>query len=509
MTHDLGQPGQILDGKYRIIRLLGSGGMGAVFEGENLRIRRRVAIKMLHKSASSLAEAVMRFEREAQAAALVGSDHICDVLDLGELPDRTRYMVMEYLEGETLSRLIERSGRLLPLTSTPIMLQVLEALSAAHAVGIVHRDLKPDNIFILPTKNGIKNFAKILDFGVSKFSQIGGAMNVTRDGAVVGTPYYMSPEQARGTSAVDQRTDVYALGVVLFQATTGQVPYQAETFNELLFKIVLEVAPPPQTYVPDLDPEFAAIIQQAMSRDPAHRYQTCAQFRDALLAYQAARQPQVFPGLPPGIPCIPLINATQVLDRDAAASSRGAVRMPDSRVTAGRTVLTGGASDASWAGSGPVTGGAPLATSNAWGDASSPHGVPQARPRGTGTLVVASAMAIGLAVGAGAFILISGHRSRSKMTVAATEAVAAPSAPSAPSVTPPSIESASAGLVSPTPSQPVEAQAASARVAVTAAPASPSSVVRGRPGSRLIGGALPKTGDKPAPTKPAGNDLGY
>src|SRR5580704_4987649 len=133
MTAELGQPGQIIDGKYRIVRVLGSGGMGAVFEGENIRIRRKVAIKVLHGSVSDQPEVIARFEREAQAAALVGSDHICEVLDLGVLPDQTRYMVMEYLEGDTLSGLITKAGRLLPSQSIPLLVQILEALGAAHA----------------------------------------------------------------------------------------------------------------------------------------------------------------------------------------------------------------------------------------------------------------------------------------------------------------------------------------------------------------------------------------
>src|SRR5262245_58472130 len=197
MTAEMGQmtAGQVIDGKYRITRLLGTGGMGAVYEGENVRIRRKVAIKMLHSSVSTQREVVIRFEKEAQAAALVGSEHICEVLDLGTLVDGTRYMVMEYLEGETLSTRIKRDGRLTPAMSIPVLAQVLEALGAAHAAGIIHRDLKPDNIFILPQRGGIRDFVKILDFGVSKFSQLSGEeMNVTRAGAVVGTPYYMSPE---------------------------------------------------------------------------------------------------------------------------------------------------------------------------------------------------------------------------------------------------------------------------------------------------------------------------
>lgn len=296
-------PGQVLDDKYQILRLLGTGGMGAVYEGENVRIKRRVAIKVLHASVSSAADNVARFEREAQAAGRIGSEHICEVLDLGVLADGSRYMVMEYLDGETLSQRIKKNGRLTPAQSIPLMAQVLDALGAAHAAGIVHRDLKPDNIYILPNKAGRTDFIKILDFGVSKFSQMSGEeFNVTRAGAVVGTPYYMSPEQARGMGTVDARSDIYALGVVLYQATTGQVPFRAETFNELLFKIALELPPPPQQFVPDLDNDFAGIIQRAMAREQAHRFQSCAEFKDALLAWQAARATPGYGVVAPGVP---------------------------------------------------------------------------------------------------------------------------------------------------------------------------------------------------------------
>lgn len=311
-------PGQVIDEKYQILRLLGTGGMGAVYEGENVRIKRRVAIKVLHASVSSAADNVARFEREAQAAGRIGSEHICEVLDLGVLADGSRYMVMEYLDGEMLSQRIKKNGRLAPAQSIPLMAQVLDALGAAHAAGIIHRDLKPDNIFILHNKAGRADFIKVLDFGVSKFSQVSGdEFNVTRAGAVVGTPYYMSPEQARGMAQVDARSDIYALGVVLYQATTGQVPFRAETFNELLFKIALELPPPPQQFVPDLDPDFAAIIQRAMAREQAHRFQSCAEFKEALLAWQAAHEAPAYgvPNLtgrpvtmPPGMLQGPLVH---------------------------------------------------------------------------------------------------------------------------------------------------------------------------------------------------------
>ncbi|HZO16902.1 MAG TPA: serine/threonine-protein kinase, partial [Polyangiaceae bacterium] len=207
------QPGEILDGKYRIVRLVGEGGMGAVYEGENTRIKRRVAIKVLHTAVAEKLDVVQRFEREAQAAGRIGSEHIVEVLDLGNLPSGERYMVMEFLEGEDLTARIKKKKRLPPQEVVPIMAQVLEGLAAAHDAGIIHRDLKPDNIFILTRKAGRADFVKILDFGVSKFSALDSDMSMTRTGAVMGTPYYMSPEQAKG-GQIDGRSDLYSIGVV-------------------------------------------------------------------------------------------------------------------------------------------------------------------------------------------------------------------------------------------------------------------------------------------------------
>ncbi|MBK9263400.1 MAG: protein kinase [Polyangiaceae bacterium] len=424
-------PGQVLDEKYQILRLLGTGGMGAVYEGENLRIKRRVAIKVLHASVSSAADNVARFEREAQAAGRIGSEHICEVLDLGVLPDGSRYMVMEYLDGETLSQRIKKNGRLAPAQSIPLMAQVLDALGAAHTAGIVHRDLKPDNIFILPNKAGRADFIKILDFGVSKFSQISGEeMNVTRAGAVVGTPYYMSPEQARGMAQVDARSDIYALGVVLYQATTGQVPFRAETFNELLFKIALELPPPPQQFVPDLDPEFAAIIQKAMAREQPHRFQSCAEFKDALLAWQAAR---ATPGY--GFATGPGMHVT----------GPGHITMPPGMLQ-GPLVHTPPPGMISGVGPGPVIPGqtdGSQATANAWGNAS---GAAQPAPAPTssrsGALVgvlVTAVMLGGLGV-AGYFVFgqkDSNANSSPAVSATNTSATNAPQANPPESATPP------------------------------------------------------------------------
>jgi serine/threonine-protein kinase len=534
MTAELGQPGQIIDGKYRIVRLLGTGGMGAVYEGENVRIRRKVAIKMLHASVSSQDEVLRRFENEAKAAGMVGSDHICEVLDMGELGDGTRYMVMEYLDGETLSSLIKRSVRLRAPQSIPILVQILDALGAAHVAGIIHRDLKPDNVFILPQKGGIQNFVKILDFGVSKFSQLSGeAMNVTRAGAVVGTPYYMSPEQARGTSAIDQRTDIYAIGVLLYQATTGQVPYQAETFNELLFKIVLEVAPPPQTYVPDLDPDFAAIIQRAMAREPEQRYTSCAEFKDALLRYQASR---VNPLPPYNLPTFPNDGPpqarTEVLDLSRLPPGTlpggsmpswpglppaGDGTMP---MQPGIGSLTGSGSmaspmqsGASWANASNPGVAPPTSTSNSWGNASSPANVVVKPRTGNGLLVavVAAASLIGIGVAVFAFVMMgraNANAARPTTATTATVTATATSSASSAAATAPSTSATTAAATSATtaPTATVAAVDSAKPAAASAKPLVAPAQTGHAVGPKAVPTVTPKKGSG---SKGGGSDLGY
>jgi serine/threonine-protein kinase len=276
--------GEIVDGKYRIIRLIGEGGMGAVYEGENTRIHRRVAIKVLHAGVAETAEAVQRFEREAQAAGRIGSEHIVEVLDLGNLASGDRYMVMEFMDGDSLSARIQKKGRITPVDLYPIAHQLLAALDAAHTAGIIHRDLKPDNVYLLRTRSGVADFVKLLDFGISKFNLLSGdsGFSMTRTGAVMGTPYYMAPEQAKGAKDMDHRVDLYATGVILYESVTGQVPFNADTFNELLFKIVLEEPRPIEQLVPEIDRNFAAIINKAMAREPSTRFQSAKEFQQTL-----------------------------------------------------------------------------------------------------------------------------------------------------------------------------------------------------------------------------------
>lgn len=323
------ETGQIVDDKYRIVRLIGEGGMGAVYEGENVRIRRRVAIKVLNIAAAMSEELVARFEREAQAAGQIGNDHILEVLDLGRLPNGDRYMVMEYLDGETLLERIHRHGKLLPQQILPIATQFLSALAAAHAAGIIHRDLKPENIFVLKEKAGRRDFVKLIDFGVSKFVNLGPeASRVTRAGALIGTPCYLAPEQARGLGEVDVRSDVYACGVILYEAVTGRVPYEGDNFNDLLFKIALSDPPSPRSLAPAIDAEFEEIILTAMARDPASRFQSVEALTTALESWASARSVSL--SLVPvksrrtSVPDLPRLSSPSVPDFGSADAAGGA-----------------------------------------------------------------------------------------------------------------------------------------------------------------------------------------
>jgi len=341
--------GDIIDGKYRIVRLLGEGGMGAVYEGENTRIHRRVAIKVLHAAVAQTGEAVQRFEREAQAAGRIGSEHIVEVLDLGNLPSGDRYMVMEFMDGDPLSGRIRARGRLTPGEIYPILHQLLEALAAAHATGIIHRDLKPDNVYLLKSRGGKADFVKLLDFGISKFNQLSGdsGFSMTRTGAVMGTPYYMAPEQAKGARDLDHRVDLYAVGVILYEAVTGEVPFNADTFNELLFKIVLETARPVETVVPGIDPGFAAIVNKSMAREPASRFQSAREFQQALEQWAAGAGPQFAAALSasahaPGAAPPPSPGAVSTGQYGASGTGQYPAAAPAMSKTSGEWANTGG-----------------------------------------------------------------------------------------------------------------------------------------------------------------------
>ncbi len=463
--------GEIIEGKYRIVRPIGEGGMGMVYEGENTRIKRRVAIKVLHASVAEKADVVQRFEREAQAAGRIGSDHIVEVLDLGNLPSGERFMVMEYLDGEDLTRRIKSNGRLTPAQCVPLLDQILEGLGAAHDAGIVHRDLKPDNIYILAKSAGRMDFVKLLDFGVSKFSSLDSEMSMTRTGAVMGTPYYMAPEQAKG-GKVDQRSDLYSVGVVVYQMASGRVPFTAGSFNELLFKIVLEAPEPLTEVVPGLEPAFAALVAKAMHREPEQRFQSAGEFQAELRAFMAAA------GLAPAT-AVPLaqLSLPQAATSGAFAAAAGQAAV---------SVLTerGVAAGASGAVSALGMSQAALSLTR------SPNGGKKSTKVALG-LVAAGIVAVG---GVGGFILTR------------APAPAAPDAPTAGAGSSTAAPVATTAAVATTGASSATAEASAEATALASASATPQvltgpAAIGGRPGTKPPPTLTPPP-IKPPPTKP-------
>ena len=277
-------PGTVLAGKFRVVSRLGEGGMGSVYEIEHELTKHRRALKLLHKSMAAMPSVVERFLREASAAGRVGNPHIVETFDAGVLDTGEPYLVMEVLRGEPLSARIAR-GRMPIADVVDLVGQAAAGVHAAHVAGIVHRDLKPDNLFITEGSDG-RSFVKILDFGISKFdTQKTGGLQLTQEGAALGTPYYMPPEQIRGEANLDARADVYALGVILYECLAGVRPFEAETLAHLAI-LIHTGQPKPLTEVrPDLPPGFAELVHAAMASDRGHRTQTAGDLRYALERY--------------------------------------------------------------------------------------------------------------------------------------------------------------------------------------------------------------------------------
>jgi serine/threonine-protein kinase len=272
-----------IGGKYVVRSVLGEGGMGTVFEAENLTIGRSVAVKVLHPNQARKKDAVRRFHQEARAAGAIGHPNICEVYDLGMLDDGSPYLVMEKLVGETLADRIGAEGGLPFDDVIDILVQVLSGLVAAHEKGIVHRDIKPENVF-LTRRVGCPPVCKLLDFGVSKMIAplIGGRdedLDLTRTGMVMGTPYYMSPEQARGDRNLDARVDLYACGVILYEALTGRRPFTAANYNALLLQILSAKPRPARELRPALPAGFDGVLDKAMARSRDDRYRTATDFQ--------------------------------------------------------------------------------------------------------------------------------------------------------------------------------------------------------------------------------------
>ncbi len=273
--------GHEISGKYRIKSLLGQGGMGAVYEAEHLSIGRVVAVKVLHPKHAQQAEAVARLRNEARIAGNIGHPNICETYDLGRLDDGSPYLVMERLIGETLDQRIKRESALPERDIIEVMLQVLSALGAAHDKGIIHRDLKPENVFLM-RRPGSPPVAKLLDFGISKAIHENRDADLTMPGIVMGTPYYMAPEQARGDRGLDHRVDIWAAGVILYEALSGRRPFVARNYNALLVQILTSKHRPLAEVRPGVNRTLERIVDKALSKMREDRFQTALEFQNTL-----------------------------------------------------------------------------------------------------------------------------------------------------------------------------------------------------------------------------------
>jgi len=316
--------GTVLAGRYEIIEVIGGGGMGLVYKARHNMMNRIVAIKMLHSHLTNSAEALKRFQLEAQAASCLSVPSILTIFDFGVSEEGQPYMVMDYLEGTSLADVLEAEGRLPILRSLGIFIQACAGLAHAHQKGVIHRDLKPSNIMLVNYADDQADFVKIVDFGIAKLLNRTGddaAANLTRTGEVYGSPLYMSPEQCRGQE-LDARSDLYSFGCVMYKTVTGQPVFTGSEMIELLFKQVSEMPRHFADACPDeeLPAEFEAIVFKSIAKTPNNRYESMAELKDVLEAYK--RKLEGADGDQPGAP-----NAVQ----GASALASGVGRLP--RVT--------------------------------------------------------------------------------------------------------------------------------------------------------------------------------
>jgi eukaryotic-like serine/threonine-protein kinase len=337
-------PGDTIADKYLIDSVLGVGGMGVVFRARHLQLDGQVALKFLSTQFLKSPEAIARFRREAQAAARLKSEHVVRVFDVGTHTNGLPYMVMEYLEGCDLGGLLDASGRLASDLAADLLIQTCSALEDAHRQGIIHRDLKPSNLFCVPRPDGTLT-VKVVDFGISKVTgaSAGLAGDVTVTGNIVGSPSYMSPEQMKSPNRIDHRTDLWSLGVVLYECLTGKLPFPASTYAEICLKAHQDPPLPPSAHGVELPPELEVIVNTCLAKEPEKRYATAAELAAALSAFvpQARRTPGR------------AVTLGDVAERTSTVRSR--VGLPGSSRKLGRFTLT----QAGWARS--------AASSRRWG----------------------------------------------------------------------------------------------------------------------------------------------
>jgi eukaryotic-like serine/threonine-protein kinase len=457
--------------------------MGSVWEGTHATLGTHVAVKFIEAEYVESPEARSRFENEARAAARLRSKHVVEVYDHGLTEDGRPFIVMEYLRGEALDKRLQRLGRLPAKDTARVVSQVCRALSKAHASGIVHRDLKPENVFLVWDDEDGADVAKVVDFGIAKFTdnQLGSS-SATRTGSVLGTPYYMSPEQARGLRSVDHRADLWSVGVIAYRCIVGSLPFDGEAVGDLLVKLCTAPLPIPSQLAPDVPPGFDAWFAKALSREPAGRFGSAAELAESLSAVC---------GLP---------GRSASATGDMASPGFASAHMPHGpSATSGwggavpTTPQPSAASDGSQLRG--VVGSLPMLTG-----APSTHtpGPSTAGTTGKGGMIALAATAVVvLGIGVGVLLNVIG----SQATAADASAAPVPSPPglsasAAPSASAPAVE---AGPLTTAPAPSAVASTAPRPVAPAPAPAKPASVAPSRP----VGQA------RPAAPAPPSADMGF
>ncbi|WP_437719369.1 serine/threonine-protein kinase [Sorangium sp. So ce448] len=447
------RPGQVIAEKYRVERVIGAGGMGVVVAATHLQLEERVAIKLLLPEAAKSRTLAERFVREARAAVKVKSEHVARVTDVGTLDSGTPYMVMEYLSGSDLADALRAGGPMTPQAAVEYVLQACEALAEAHAAGIIHRDLKPANLF-LTRRADSSPCVKVLDFGISKVATGGSDPRITDTKAIMGSPLYMSPEQLKSSRDVDARSDIWSLGVILFELLTGAPPFDGATMPQLCVAIMQGIPSPLAAFRSDVPPALEAVIRRCLEKLPEQRFRHVGELAEALAPFATGR-------------------ARLSVDRISGISRSSGPPRPELPSASGVTTS-------------PTVVNTSLNTSPTWGGTV----VPRKRP-------------VGLAVAAGAFVSLIAAlavfaflTSRSRGDGAATEPTASASAARSPDAAaqPPTAPASLSPTVTPGGAEapaPVDDRTAAPGPAEIA-PAPPAAPASGKPAAPRRPGAAPR-----------------
>jgi eukaryotic-like serine/threonine-protein kinase len=404
--------GDVIAGKYRVDRLLGAGGMGLVVAATHLELGTSRAIKLMLPETTTEPMADERFLREARAASELKSQHIAHVFDVGRLADGSLYMVMEYLEGHDLSTVLEAGGPM-PIEDVALyVLEACEALAEAHGRGIVHRDLKPSNLFLARANDGSLQ-VKVLDFGISKLVNGDGTGAKTRTGALLGSPLYMSPEQVQSASVADARSDVWAIGVMLYELCTGQCPFDSEHVMGILGRIAYANPAKPSTLRADVPAALDAVILRCLEKQPERRYQDVAALARALAPLAPAS-------------AAALVERIERVHVVAASPTSSHGSLP--RISVTPPSARPGVDPSSEPMRGPASGNAPTLAADTSGNAGEPKPLPPAPRKPSRGLLVVASLVVAIAAGALAWIVTAQPEGEAPARVNTAPAPAATSA---------------------------------------------------------------------------------